>query len=71
MTALLEEAFHLAQQLPDGEQNAIALRLLSQLREEERWERFFAQNRSVLQEMANEARAEYERGETIPLDDSH
>lgn len=69
MTALLEEAFRLARQLPESDQNAIAARILDEIKDEEEWQHQFAATRPALQRLSDEAWAEHERGETVPLDD--
>ena len=66
MTDRLKEAFSLAEQFPEDEQQAFAEMLLEEMRATERWDALFADPRSdkVLERLVNEALAEDEAGET-------
>lgn len=64
MTKLLADAFAAIAQLPDDQQNAIATRLLAELKKEQ------INNLGVdleLQQEIQQARAEYQRGEYVTL----
>jgi len=70
MTTLLERAFTKASQLPVEQQNVVATLLLREMESEERWAELFAKSQDALSELADEALAEFERGETKPLEES-
>jgi len=57
--------------LPEAEQEAYGARLLEELEADRKWDDLLASPKSqaLLEKMADEAWAEYERGETAPLDD--
>jgi hypothetical protein len=67
MTKLLQEAWARVSKLSDDEQDRIARELLEELEEAE-WDLLIAHSGDALKRMAEEARAEYEAGETEPLD---
>jgi len=69
MTELLEKAFAEASKLTPEEQDILARMLLDELASEELWEQSFARSQDVLARLADEAVAEYERGETKPLEE--
>ena len=69
MTELLEKAFAEASKLPEEEQNALAEMLLRDLASEELWDDALANSQDKLAALADEARAEFGRGETRPLDE--
>ena len=68
MTKLLEKAFEKAAELPPAEQDSFARWLLAELESEHRWAETFASSQSQLARLAEEALAEYARGETEDLD---
>jgi hypothetical protein len=68
MTQLLEHAFTEAAKLSEAEQNAFASLLLAELESERRWTRLFASSHRQMESLADEALAEFEAGETLPLD---
>ncbi len=70
MTKLLEKAFNEASKLPQEEQDALAERLLDELASEQRWDEAFNDSQDELSRLADEALAEFHRGETKPLDES-
>jgi hypothetical protein len=70
MTELLEKAFAKASKLSPDEQDFLAQILLNDLASEELWEQSFAQSQDKLAQLADEALAEYQRGETRPLKES-
>lgn len=68
MTQMLELAFAEASKLPDAQQDAFASLLLEELREEQRWTKAFGASPDQLSSLADEALAEFEVGETLPMD---
>lgn len=68
MTQLLKKAFKKASGLPEIEQNAIARWLLEEIESDKKWDTSFAQSEDILDILADEALAEYKKGETTPLD---
>ena len=65
MTELLETAFKEASRLPDVEQNIFARQMLEELVSERKWTQLFAKSENVLDRLADEALAEFERGVTL------
>ena len=70
MTELLEKAFAEAANLPEHEQDVLAKALLEDLAAEEKWNEAFAGSHEKLAMLADEALAEFEQGETKPLEES-
>lgn len=70
MTELLERAFAEAANLPEEEQDELATNLLADLEAEEKWDQAFANSHDQLAALADEALAEFEQGETRPLEES-
>jgi hypothetical protein len=70
MTELLEKAFAEASTLPEHEQDVLAKALLDDLAAGEKWDDAFANSPDELAMLADEALAEFERGETLPLEES-
>jgi hypothetical protein len=68
MTALLEQAFIEASKLSPSEQDTLARWILEELASERRWEYLFAQSTDVLEQLADEALAEFRAGRTQVLD---
>ncbi len=68
MPKLLEKAFEQVSRLPESEQDAIAAWLLEELASDRRWDETFAQSEDLLAQLADEALAEYQRGNSQPLD---
>jgi hypothetical protein len=68
MTELLEKAFAEASKLPALEQNVFANWILDELASEQRWQAAFAASEDALAGLAAEALAEFEAGDTEPLD---
>jgi len=64
MTALLKKAFTTAAKLPKHEQDVIAALLLEELKSEAQWTEAFKKSQAKLAILADEASAEFERGET-------
>jgi hypothetical protein len=70
MTELLEKAFAEAANLPEHEQDLLARAWLEDLAAEEKWDEALANSPDKLATLADEALAEFERGETRPLEES-
>jgi len=68
MTRLLEEAFARVSELPEEAQDQVARWLLSELASERRWSALLEGSPDALAQLAEEALAEHERGETKELD---
>lgn len=68
MTKLLENAFNVASKLPEIEQNVIGRWLLDEIKADKKWEKLFAESEDVLEQLAQEALMEYEKGNTKDLD---
>jgi hypothetical protein len=68
MTQLLEKAIAQIKQLPETEQNRIALLILEELEEEVIWDQAFAKSHDVLAQLAAAALAEDKAGKTLELD---
>jgi hypothetical protein len=66
MIERLKEAFDLAEQLPEAEQQALADLLIEEMRASQRWEALFTDSRSekVLERLVAEAIAEDDAGES-------
>lgn len=69
MTELLEKAFAEAAKLSQDEQDALAALLLDEISSEQRWAQSFAASQDELSALADDALAEFKRGETRPLDE--
>ena len=68
MTRLLEQAFTEAKKLSEDEQDALAKFLLEEFASERRWTQAFADSQDLLSQLADEALAEYQAGNTRALD---
>jgi hypothetical protein len=68
MGQALEKAFQEAARLPDEEQDWLAAWILDEIASERRWEGLFARSGALLDTLVEEALAEDEAGETLPLD---
>ncbi|HYD51087.1 MAG TPA: hypothetical protein VEA99_00615 [Gemmatimonadaceae bacterium] len=68
MTELLKKAFEAAAQLPEEEQKALAVAILAEVASDDDWDARFSGSAETLADLADEALAEYRRGETKPLD---
>jgi hypothetical protein len=69
MTELLQQAITQIQQLPNDQQDAIAVRFLAELQDEQEWETSFAATTdNQWDRMAATVRQEISRGETVSLD---
>lgn len=67
MTETLERAFAEATKLPAQEQDALGRWILAEITSEDRWDRAFEATEHDLARLADDALAEYRRGETKPL----
>jgi len=67
MTKLLQKAFDEASKLPDVEQDALGRLLLGELASERRWEELFAESHDLLAELADQALADHQAGQTERL----
>lgn len=70
MTTLLERAVAEASKLTMEQQNFVAALLLREMESEKRWTEAFAKSQDVLASLADEALMEFERGETVSLEES-
>jgi len=68
MTTLLEQAFVEASKLPLPEQDALAAWLFEELKSERRWSQLLTASPDILDQLADEALAEYRAGQTHQLD---
>lgn len=68
MTKLLDQAFAEAAKLPPSDQDAFAAWLIEELKSERRWAQLFASSADTLEQLADEALAEFRAGKTRPLD---
>ena len=68
-THLLKQAFERASELPEDEQNFIAQSLIRAIESDSQlWDAAFASSVEKLDELAEQALAEYRAGRTEPLD---
>ena len=71
MTELLQRAFAEVEKLPTDTQDAVATRILADLADEQAWaERFEATSAEQWNRLAEMARQEIARGDTLPLEDA-
>lgn len=70
MTKLLEKALQEVSRLPDEQQDVLAAMILEELADEKRWADSFARSSDPLARLAQEALAEDQGGNTLPLDES-
>ncbi len=70
MTTLLERAVAEASKLTMEQQNVVASLLLREMESEERWTEAFAKSQDKLANLADDALMEFERGETVSLEES-
>ena len=68
MTDLLRKAFEAAARLPEEEQKALAVAILAEVAPDDEWEKRFSGSPDSLERMADEALAEFRKGQTKPLD---
>jgi hypothetical protein len=67
MTKLLKQVFKTLSKLSDQEQDAVAAVVLDELEAENKWSAAFRASQDTLSALADEALAEFERGETTAL----
>lgn len=67
MGRLLEQAMTEASKLPDPEQEALGAWVLAEMEAERRWGKSFSGSMDMLEQMADEAVEEHDRGLTAPL----
>ncbi len=65
---LLEQAFVEASKLPEKDQDTLAAWILAELESERRWAAAFENTADLLAQLADEALAEFDAGETQELD---
>ncbi|PSO50611.1 MAG: hypothetical protein BRC33_02645 [Cyanobacteria bacterium SW_9_44_58] len=68
MTELFEKAIERIKRLEASEQDAIAVKILEELEDEDKWNTAFAQSQDSLAKLAAEAMEEYNAGQTEALD---
>jgi len=68
MTQLLAEVIKKISEMPASEQDEFASFMLAELESEERWDTLFSSSHDLLENMADDALAEYRAGETESLD---
>ncbi len=68
MTELLEQAIIKLKSLPVSQQNAMAMMILEELEDEQRWDEAFESSPDGLALLAAQAMAEYRAGKTQQLD---
>jgi hypothetical protein len=68
MTRLLEEAFSLARQLPEDQQDELATRIIAELAEDDAFDRRIAATVDQIDWLIEEARADFHAGRTEELD---
>lgn len=71
MTDALRRAFEFAQQQPEEEQDVIAQLILEEFRAEENWNELLTHPKSttLLEQLADQARKEYNAGQTHELEE--
>lgn len=67
MTRLLEKAFEKASELSEADQDNFAEFILDELESERRWEQAFEDSHDELEQLADEALAEHEAGNSEEL----
>ncbi|MGV0025658.1 hypothetical protein [Phormidesmis priestleyi] len=71
MTELLQQVISEIQKLPADQQDAIASRLMAELKDEQRWtEQFELTTDEQWDRLADRVRQEIAKGETAPLDEA-
>lgn len=67
MTELLQQAIDHLKGLDDDRQNAIATLIMEELEDDAEWDAAFARSQDLLADLAAEAMAEYNAGQTQAL----
>lgn len=68
MTKLLDQALRAVAELPEAEQDALAVAILAEVKGDESWDRQFGDSATQLERLADEAIAEHRQGRSQPLD---
>jgi len=68
MTKILNNAFDEASKLSEIEQNVIGKWLLDEIKSDRKWEKLFAESEDILEQLAQDALSEHEKGKTKSLD---
>lgn len=68
LTPALAAAVQRAAVLPEAEQDFLAWLITQEMEDEQRWEASFARSQALLDQWAEEARAETNAGKTLLLD---
>jgi hypothetical protein len=68
MSNLLDQAYAVAKELPEEEQEAIGAVLLAEIDADRHWDELFANPSDVIERMADKALEDYRLGRTLPLD---
>lgn len=68
MTKLLKEVLAKLSKLSPERQDELAAWLLTEMEDEARWDKSFAESQDALEKLADEALEEFRRGETQPLE---
>jgi hypothetical protein len=68
MTELLEKAIAQLANLPNEEQDAIALIILEEIADDIKWDQAFANSQDLLAKLGAEAMEEYHAGQTVELE---
>ncbi len=68
MTKLMEQALRAVAELPEAEQDALAVSILAEVKGEEAWDRQFQDSARQLEHLADEALSEHGEGRSTPLD---
>ena len=68
MTKLLEEALRAVAQLPDAEQDALAVAIMAEVAGDVSWDERFRASADALVRLADEAISEHRAGRSEPLD---
>ena len=63
----LEKAFVEAAQVPEAQQDSIALRVLQEIDSERRWADLFERSQDTLADLGKQALAEHRAGKTTPM----
>lgn len=68
MTKLLDQALRAVAELPDAEQDALAVAILAEVKGGDGWDSQFAISADQLERLAEEALGEHRAGRSHPLD---
>jgi hypothetical protein len=68
MTRLLDQALRALADLPEAEQDALAVAILAEVKGDETWEQQFGASAAQLERLADEAMSEHREGRSQPLD---